>query len=153
MSADPLQQLEDWAGPLLAKLGPAEQRKLARTIARDLRRSQAQRIARQQNPDGSAYEPRKPQKRPAIRDRKGGIKAMFTKLGTAAHLKQLVNGSEASLAITGRAARIALVHQYGLRDQVSPGGPSIFYPARALLGLTDAEREHVRDLLLDHITP
>lgn len=152
MSADPLQQLEEWAMPLLAKLSAGEQRTLARTIARDLRRSQSLRIAQQQNPDGSAFEPRKPQKRPTLRERKGGIKAMFARLRTASHLKTQATANEASVVIVGRAARIALIHQYGLRDQVRPGGPSVIYPARELLGLSDADREHVRDLLLQHIT-
>lgn len=149
MSADPLQQLEDWVAPLLAKLSPQEQRKLTRTIATDLRRSQAKRIAQQQNPDGTPYEPRKPQK---VRERKGQtIKAMFDKMRTSSHLRTQATGQEAVVAITGRAARIAQVHQHGLRDQVKPGGPSVIYPRRELLGLTDADREMVRDRLLDHL--
>lgn len=151
MSAAPLQQLEDWVGPLLSKLSAAEQRKLTRRIATDLRRSQATRIARQQNPDGSAYEARKPQK---IRDRPqvGRIKSMFAKMRTPRHMRAKTTDQEAVVSITGRAARIAHVHQHGLRDQVKPGGPSIIYPRRELLGLADADREMVRDILLDHLT-
>lgn len=54
-SGDPLSALEDWVAPLLAKLEPAQRRALARNVGQALRRSQAARIAAQQNPDGSAY--------------------------------------------------------------------------------------------------
>lgn len=148
MSADPLQQLEDWAAPLLAKLSAAEQRQLARRIATDLRRSQSQRIAQQRNPDGSAYEARKPQRK----QRQGQVKAMFDKLRAARHLRAQATSAAAVIAITGRAARIARVHQEGLRDQVEPGGPSVIYPRRELLGISDAERERIRDTLVDHLT-
>ena len=148
MSADPLQQLEDWAAPLLAKLSAAEQRQLARRIAIDLRRSQSQRIAQQRNPDGSAYEARKSQRK----QRQGQVKAMFDKLRAARHLRAQATSAAAVIAITGRAARIARVHQEGLRDQVEPGGPSVIYPRRELLGISEAERERIRDTLVDHLT-
>ena len=148
MSADPLQQLEDWVAPLLAKLSPTEQRQLARRIATDLRRSQSARIAKQQNPDGSAFEPRKQQR---LRNRRGKVKAMFVQLRTARFLRTQATSAEAVLAITGRAARIARIHQEGLRDQVSPGGPSIIYPMRELLGLTQDDREMILNTLADHL--
>lgn len=148
MSADPLLQLADWAAPLLAKLSPTEQRKLTRLIAQDLRRSQARRIAQQQNPDGSGYEPRRANK---IRERKGGIKAMFVKMRSARHLRAQSTASEATVGISGRAARIARIHQEGLRDQVQPGGPSVIYPRRELLGLSDDDTGRVRDWVTDRV--
>lgn len=57
--SDDLSQLATWAEPLMAKLSPADRRKLTSTIARELRRSQQRRIRRQENPDGSKFEPRK----------------------------------------------------------------------------------------------
>ena len=60
---DELQALEDWVEPLLAKLSRSERRQLIRRVGRDLRRSQAQRIESQRNPDGTSYAPRKPQNR------------------------------------------------------------------------------------------
>ena len=74
-----LNALEDWAGGLLAKLSPTERRQLNQGIARNLRRSQQQRIALQQNPDGTPFAPRRSQK--ALRGKKGRIRRrMFTKL-------------------------------------------------------------------------
>jgi phage virion morphogenesis protein len=144
---DPLQQLEDWAGPLLDKLDPRAQRELARTIARELRRTQVARIRTQRNPDGTAYEPRKK----TIRNQRGQIRAMFAKLSTSRHLKLLADPHGSAIGITGRAARIALVHQHGITDQVAPGGPRIQYPRREILGFADADRELIRDMLLKHL--
>jgi len=45
--ANDLQALEAWAAPLLAKLEAKERRALARSIARDLRRHQRERIRAQ----------------------------------------------------------------------------------------------------------
>lgn len=144
---DNLNALEDWAGALLAKLQPAERRKLNRTIARELRRSQQQRIAAQQNPDGSAYTPRKPRKDL----RRGGRIKMFAKLRQAKHLKLQSDADSIALGITGRAGRIAHTHQHGLVDSVERGGPQVRYARRELLGFTEAELEMIRDRLLHHL--
>ncbi len=143
---DDLQQLDDWLAPLLAKLTPAKRRTLAREIARDLRRRQQQRIAAQQNPDGSSYVPRKP----LLRDRKGQIRrrAMFGKIRQASYLKAQATPDEASVGFSGRVARIASVHQLGLRDRVRSDGPEYNYPKRRLLGLSPEEVEGLRDQIL-----
>lgn len=60
-----LAEVEALAGALLRKLSSAERRRILRAMARDLQRSQSARIARQQNPDGTAYQPRKQKKPPA----------------------------------------------------------------------------------------
>lgn len=46
---------------LLTKMSPARRKQLTREIARDLRKSQMQRIRAQRNPDGSRYTQRKAQ--------------------------------------------------------------------------------------------
>lgn len=145
--ADHLEQLEDWAAPLLAKLQPAAQRALLRQVARDLRASQAKRIARQQNPDGTAFEPRKPQ--PYAPNGKTKARAMFGKIRLNKHLRTLPEPDGAAVGFTGRAARIAQVHQEGLRDRVSPTGPEAQYPERKLLGFTESDIDRVRTTLLN----
>ncbi|HHF5743455.1 TPA: phage virion morphogenesis protein [Haemophilus influenzae] len=99
---------------LIANLSPQARRQLGRKIGQALRKSQSNRIARQQNLDGSAFEPRKPCKE--FRKKKGRIKrkAMFAKLCTARHLKVRSNGNEVSVGFNGSSAAIAAVHQYGL---------------------------------------
>jgi phage virion morphogenesis protein len=148
---DELTQLERWATPLLAKLMPAQRRQLARSIARDLRRSQQQRMAAQVAPDGTPYTARK--RRPeSLRDQRGAIRrrkeAMFTKLRTARWLKTNVTDEGAEVGFFGRVARLARVHQEGGADRVAPNGPMATYPARPLLGFTAMDRAMVRDRVL-----
>jgi phage virion morphogenesis protein len=143
-----LKALADWVEPLLAALSQPEQRKLARTIATELRKSQSQRIGRQQNPDGSAYAPRKPQ------NRRGYIKAklrMFEKLRTARNLKAQVEPGAAVVGFMGRVARIAYVHQYGEFDRVEPTGPSVLYAQRQLLGYSAEDLDMIERLLIQHL--
>ena len=149
--ADDLAALEDWAAPLLARLEPSARRALAATIGRDLRRSQVQRIAAQRNPEGDAYEPRKPQ-RASRRGQPGKVRAkMFARLRTAKFLRLSTDPNAASIDFLGRAERIARVHQFGERDRVQDGGPEVTYPVRQLLGFTDEERDRIKDLLLEHL--
>lgn len=147
--SDDLRALEDWAGALLTQLEPAQRRKLTQAVARDLRRSQQRRIATQQNPDGSAYAPRKPRQ---AREKTGRIKRkMFSKLGRAKHLKLQSTADSVAISFLGRTARMARVHQYGLRDKPGRNSPDIQYERRELLGFTAADRELIRDSLLAHL--
>ncbi|MEQ4541150.1 MAG: phage virion morphogenesis protein [Billgrantia sp.] len=149
--SDQLRRLEQWVAPLLAKLTPAERRKLAGRIARDLRRRQQQRIITQRNPDGSPFEPRKPQNR----QQRGRIRRlpMFMKIRRAAHLRTKGQPNAAEVGFVGRIAQIARVHHYGLRDRVRPGGPDYQYPSRELLGYSEADLRMISDTLIDHLTP
>lgn len=145
-----LKALEDWAGGLLTKLEPAARRRLTQSIARDLRKSQQQRITAQRNPDGTPFAPRKPG---SLRGKKGRVKRkMFTKLRTAKHLKLQSNASTVGIAFMSRTARLARVHQYGLRDRPRPKSPQVQYPQRQLLGFSSGDLDLVRDRLLDHLS-
>ena len=149
--ASDLDALEDWAGVLLSKLQPAARNKLARALAQQLRRSQQQRIKQQRNPDGSAYAPRKER---ALRGKTGRIKRqakLFQKLPRASYLKAKGDGQSITVGFTGRVARIARVHQYGLKDRAEANAPDVRYKQRELLGLTEAELELIRDGLLAHL--
>lgn len=80
---------------------------------------------------------------------------MFEKLRQARHLRKSATPESATLTINGRSARIARVHQLGLRDKVDwrrPNSPSIVYPRRQLLGFTDGDVEAITEILLHHIT-
>lgn len=77
---------------------------------------------------------------------------MFAKLRTARHLRLQASEDAVTIGFLSRTSRIARVHQEGLTDQVKPGGPEYRYPVRELLGFTDAEREHIKDLLLGFLT-
>src|SRR5450830_1039068 len=148
-----LKALEGWVAPLLDRLSDGERRKLAMAVARDLRAANAASIRAQQTPDGEAWEARK-QPGGEIRRKAQAGKAgmrMFQKMGAAKNLKAMASPTEAVVGFVGRAERIARVHQFGLSDRVTPGGPMYRYPARELIGLTDAQIERVRDLIATHL--
>lgn len=147
-----LEALEDWAAGLLGQLQPTARNQLARSIGQALRRSQQQRIIAQRNPDGSKYAPRKQRN---LRGKQGRIKRqvkMFKKLRTASFLKVQGDGTAISVGFTGRVARIARVHQYGLKDRAERGAPEVKYEQRELLGFTDLDIEIIRDSLLKTLT-
>lgn len=145
-----LKALEDWAGALLNKLQPAERRRLTQSIARDLRRSQQQRITAQRNPDGTPFAPRKARD---LRGKQGRVKRkMFTKLRTAKYLKLQSNADAVGLAFMGRTARLARTHQYGLRERPGRNAPQVQYPRRELLGFSAGDLDMIRDRLLNHLS-
>jgi len=55
------------------------------------------------------------------------------------------------VGFVGRAERIARVHQFGLPDQVMPGGPTYRYPARELLGITKDHESKIKNLILERL--
>lgn len=72
---------DDKLAGLIGALSQAGRRKLAAEIAKELRRSQQQRIKQQKAPDGTPYQARK---RQPLRAKSGRIKrAMFKKLRAA----------------------------------------------------------------------
>ena len=147
--ADDLQRLEDWLVPLLHKLEPAQRRQLATEVARGLRKANQQTMAAQQSPDGQEWEPRKHR----ARDARGKLRQgpMFRKLRNARNLKAKGFVNEAVVEFVGRTARIARVHQLGLRDYVNPNGVQYDYPARPLIGITEEQIEIIRALILNSI--
>lgn len=150
--ANSLEALEDWAGVLLSKLEPAARSKLARSLAQKLRRSQQQRIKQQHNPDGSPYSARKPRE---LRGKQGRVKRqakMFQKLPKTSYLKAKGDGQAITVGFTGRVARIARVHQYGLKDRAEANAPEVRYKQREVLGFTESDLDLIRDELLLSLT-
>ena len=146
--ADDLNALDDWLTPLIQSMEPAARRRLLRSLAGDLRRGQRQRIAAQRNPDGSAFEPRRPRQRKAIRARG----RMFIKIRQARHMRIAATADQARIGYGGRIARIARIHQEGLIDKISPRGPLYRYPARKLLGATADDRAEAIDTVIEHLS-
>ena len=60
-----LSELEGFVGGILKGMDASGRRKLTRAMARDMRRANAERIAAQRNPDGSAFAPRRKRKPPS----------------------------------------------------------------------------------------
>lgn len=141
-------ELANFLQPLLERLSMGERARLAKQIGRDLRKSQGKRISEQKNPDGSSYTPR----RKRLREQKGKIKRkMFTKIKNTSNLKVLSNADSIAIGFVGRVARIARVHQEGLKDRAEKGAPDVVYPKRELLGFTEQDIKLVEDSFLKHI--
>lgn len=147
-----LEALETWASGLLEQLQPSARNQLARSIGQELRRSQRKRVLTQQNPDGSKFAPRKKRD---LRGKQGRIRRkveMFKKLRTATYMKTRGDSNAATVGFTGRIARIARVHQYGLKDRAEQGAPEVRYEEREVLGFTEADLDMIRDGLLKYLT-
>lgn len=138
---------------LINNLSPQARRQLARNIGQALRKNQQARIARQENPDGTAFEPRKLRKE--FGKKKGRIKrkAMFAKLRTARYFKIQSNANEVSVGFNGSSAMIAKVHQYGLMS--SPSKTKDFkvrYAQRELLGFSQSDLDIIEDLVIEQLS-
>ena len=82
---DELQRIEQWLGPLLQQLQPAQQRTLARQLAQRVRKANQKTMAAQQAPDGTAWQPRKNRNRATLRQG-----PLFRKLRTA-KIRELID--------------------------------------------------------------
>ncbi|WP_449506338.1 phage virion morphogenesis protein [Enterobacter ludwigii] len=134
---------------LLAALSPAGRRKLAGDIAKELRKSQQQRIKQQKAPGGSPYQARK---RQPLRAKTGRIKrAMFQKLRASRYMKATGRENSAVVEFTGKVQRIARVHQYGLKDRPNPHAKDVQYPERQLLGFSYEDKRLIDTLIINHL--
>ncbi|MDJ0088204.1 phage virion morphogenesis protein [Pantoea allii] len=142
---DNLHEVDAWLNALLAKLEPAERKKMLREVARGARRIQQANMTAQRAPDGSAWEPR----RVSARTKPGRIKRkMFVKLKTAKYLKTKATGDSAEVAFVPAVQRLARVHHYGLRDRVSRRGITVKYAERPLLGLSERFKNDIYETLI-----
>lgn len=201
-------QLDEVFATILSGMSPAGRQRTARSVGTMLRRSQSQRIGRQEAPDGAKFPARRrrvlrPQagigfvwqgenrrlrnwratrgrhgrmltgfdeERGAVRSfyredieryldinfnetRRNTTKAdpMFRRLRTARFLKTSATPDGVEVGFSGVAARIARVHQLGLRDKVNDSGAMVTYPRRELLGLSKADRMAIARQVIDSL--
>ncbi|MFX2555577.1 phage virion morphogenesis protein [Enterobacter roggenkampii] len=141
---------DDRLNGLIAALSPVARRKMAGEIAKELRKSQQQRIKLQKAPDGSPYQARKRQR---LRAKTGRIKrAMFQKLRTSRFMKATGRENSAVVEFTGKVQRIARVHQYGLKDRPNQLSRDVQYPERQLLGLDAKDKKNIEMILVRYIS-
>ncbi|NIG47346.1 phage virion morphogenesis protein [Klebsiella sp. Ap-874] len=76
---------------------------------------------------------------------------MFRRLRTARFLKTRSTADGVEVGYSGVAARIARVHQLGLRDKVNETGAMANYPRRELLGLSKADRMAIARQVIDSL--
>lgn len=149
--ANDLEALETWAATLLERLEPGARNQLARSIGQELRRSQQKRVTAQQNPDFSKFAPRKQRN---LRDKQGRIRRkleMFKKLKNATYLKARGDSNAITVGFAGRIARIARVHQYGLKDRAERGAPDVQYEQRKILGFSEEDLDLLREKLIQYL--
>ncbi|MGX2969307.1 phage virion morphogenesis protein [Ursidibacter sp. B-7004-1] len=146
MASDDMLQVKAAFDGLLQNISKSRRHLLYQQIGRELARSQRRRIKAQQNPDGTAFAPRKPQK-----SRKGSIKqqAMFRKIATPRFMKLRRTAEGIELGYSGSDANIANVHQYGLRARVNRRADwKVKYEQRELLGFSDEDIQMIEDLVI-----
>lgn len=80
---------------------------------------------------------------------KGKPKKMMRKLRTGRHLRLRIIPGELRLGFTGRDARLARIHHYGLRDRLQYGIAQ--YPARELIGISTQDEALIRNSILRHL--
>lgn len=134
MTTITLSEIDRGLEDLLNRLSPAQLRKAMQEIAKYLRERNLFRITAQQNEDGSRYAPRK--------NRKVSRKML---IGFKRHISAKVGIDQLSVGIFGSAANLATIHHDGMTDK------GIQYPSRQLVTLPDADKEHIRQILLKHI--
>lgn len=88
-----------------------------------------------------------------VKQRKGAVRRrpMFAKIRQARNLKNRSTPNAVIAGFVGDVARVARIHQYGLRERIKRGGPSVQYPQRRLLGFSDDDQVMIRDMLIDHL--
>lgn len=145
-----LQPLHNRLDALIANLTPQKRSQLAREVGRELAKSQQQRIARQQNPDGNRYAPRRVQSKKGRIQHKSG--AMFAKLKTARLMRTKTTADGIEIGYTGQNAFIAEVHQYGKMARVHPRFDwRVRYEQRELLGFSESDVAMIEELVIQHL--
>lgn len=147
MATDDIIKVKSAFNALLKNISKPRRRLLYQQIGRELARSQRRRITAQQNPDGTAYTPRKVQRK----KRKGKIKqnAMFLKLKSARFMKLRTAGDNIELGYSGSDAHIAQIHQYRLKGRVVRSANwKVKYDQRELLGFTDEDIEMIENFVI-----
>ena len=140
---------DDKLAGLIGALSPASRRRMAADIAKELRRSQQQRIKQQKAPDGTPYQVRK---RQPLRAKKGRIKrAMFQKLRTSRYMKASGLTDAAVVEFNGKVQRIANIHQFGLKDRPGPHSREVNYPERQLIGFSYDDVNQVEMLIVKYL--
>lgn len=149
MSRD-LLVFEQYIEGMLTALSAGQRRVFFSRLSRELARINATRMRANIAPDGTPFEPRKPQTR--LRAKRGRVRAMFQKLPKS--LKPSATDSGLEIAFGGRSAQIADVHHYGKDDAPNRLRPSwrVRYPARELLGISESDQTLIVDRIVEQVS-
>ena len=136
-----LDELLEWSKQTIELMAPARRRMLIRKLLMILRQRNLVRMRQNVGPGGEPWQERK--KRRA----KNQSKKMMLGLAKAKRLRLLANADSGSMGFGNNI--IALVHHYGLLDKVSPNGPTVKYPERQLLGISEDDENLLMQTLVE----
>lgn len=149
--ADDLSAIEPWIGGLIAQLAPAGRRKLAMKLGRLMRKTNAARIARNVEPDGSAMAPRKKR---AGRRIKGKMFPRIRKT-SALKIRATPDGVDVHFAnpLIGHTAAVHHFGEVGFVGRTRRGETiRARYTARRLLGFAARDIDLITDEVLKHLS-
>lgn len=155
---DDLNRFDEWFGQILNGLAPAQRRKAAMTLGRELRKSNVKRIGANIQPDGTPMEKRKPRN-----DRRGRLRArnkgkMFKGLRRLRNWKIEAGDDGVTLRpATNSADRVASVSHFGETATVgrlaSGGEVRARYPIRRMLGLSPEDERLTLEIATSLLQP
>lgn len=146
-----IEQVKTAFDSLLDNVSKPRRRLMYQQIGRELARSQRRRIKAQQNPDGTAYEPRKKPKKKVKSKVKAG--KMFDKISQPKFMRLRYENEGVSLGYEGGNAVIARIHQEGLIGRVRQDWHlKVKYASRELLGFTEADKQMIEDYVVRAIS-
>lgn len=99
MNENDIDQLVEWAQPMLRSMEAKQRKVLMRSIATKVRKSNMERMKRQENPDGSAWEKRK--KAAKQRKVKKSVDFLYSKGGGDVERRRLQSWKSTKEMITG----------------------------------------------------
>ncbi|MDG6896592.1 hypothetical protein A6A19_00925 [Actinobacillus delphinicola] len=135
---------------LIIALAPSARLKLMRQISIDLAKNQRKRITAQQNPDGTAFAPRKISLRRRKKQNRIKTKKMFSKIKSARFLKRTVTDNGLTIGYSGKISEIASMHQYG---GIERHGKKVYHmPQREILGVSKEDKELVEKLIMQQLS-
>ena len=149
MSQD-LLVFERYIEGMLTALSAGQRRVFFSRLSRELARINATRMRANVNPDGQAFEPRKPQTR--LRAKRGKVRRMFQKLPNHLQIKSSENHIEIGFP-NNAAGRIAEIHHYGEMDAPNQDKPAwkVRYPQRQLIGLSDSDQQLIVGRIMEQV--
>jgi phage virion morphogenesis protein len=144
------QELEKTLMALSLGLSDSERKKMAIKAAQALRKSNANRIRKNIDPEGNPFPKRINKLKTKSGKRRRGVR-MFQKLRELRHLRFKADQDGLEIGFTGGTAIIARIHHEGQTAYVNKpkSDRKVQYKVRRLLGVNSADEEALMDKVLE----
>ncbi|WP_052038111.1 phage virion morphogenesis protein [Pectobacterium odoriferum] len=77
---------------------------------------------------------------------------MFQQLVKNKYMLATASPNDATVAFANKARRVAEIHHYGQTEKQRGHNKEIQYPERQLLGITQADKERINDLVIRYLS-